>query len=122
MRCGTRFPEGTGPSCPECGLVVTEESTLSEMREWSVTRRRGRWRFVWVECVLTFGVPLAVMSAVTTALVRKSTYPLDYVFAVTTWPLMALLTGLARWRGSEREYAAWLANRGRRAIGQRAGG
>ncbi len=107
--CGIPFAEGSAAVCPGCGAALAEVGTQSELRDWGVTRQRGRRWFVWVRCVLGVGGFLALISCATTAAVRRSTDPVEYLIFSVPWLVGWYVIGRLHWRGAEREYAAWVA-------------
>lgn len=112
-RCGTPFDDEPAAACPRCGADPAAVGSSSELRDWAVTRREGRTRYVWRRWVLLYGGGLTVSKwAIMTVMGERD--PMKYAFELT-WPLLGYLVGRQRWRESEREYAAWSAGRdGRR--------
>ncbi len=109
-RCGAPFAEGSAEVCPSCGADLAVVGTWSELRDWGVTRQRGRAWFVWRRCVLGRGGLLAGIQCAVHALWGEDD-PVEYALAAL-WPISWYFFGLLHWREAEREYAAWVARAG----------
>jgi hypothetical protein len=82
-----------------------------ELRRWEVTRLKGKWRFILLTGVLSWGLPMfVVMTFVVNQQPSGSSPSLSMILmSATIWALGGALFGWAMWKVSERKYHRFLA-------------
>jgi len=86
--------------------------TPNHIRKWEETRQKGKLRFIFLQGVVAWGVPMfIVMTFVLNRERAKTDPPWMFLASAVIWACGGACFGLAMWTISERRYQKYIASK-----------
>jgi hypothetical protein len=84
----------------------------NHIRKWEETRQKGKLRFIFLQGVVSWGVPMfVVMTFVLNRERANSDPPWMLLASAVIWAIGGACFGLAMWAISERRYQKYIASK-----------
>ncbi|MCK5306367.1 MAG: hypothetical protein KAJ66_04470 [Candidatus Omnitrophica bacterium] len=88
-----------------------------QMKRWEWIRRPGKKHFIWVRCVLGWGVLTAVLYSIITSILNMQAFFTILPIAVIVFPIGGIFIGSWAWNITEKKYKRAMRNKSKITVG-----